>query len=665
MWNPLNNWGGIWLATVAVQASPVVAQSDSQGPGIDQLANMNFEELVEMEVFTAANLLPTQSSKAPGTVYSFNARDFRRFGVRRVDDLLQYVPGLQINQHRKRHQSIWARGIVQRYNDKFVLLVDGVRQQQLYYGHFSLGDQYPLEQIEKVEVILGPASSLYGANAFSGLISITTRQFTNKPEISTTLELGNYDRQKVSAMYNSSRLQGFASYLDQEAPFDSNRQSFIGGETVQTLDEDYQSLYLKARLAPGLTGKVDYMRNETPFVFIPNTQNAFVDSEFWSAALNYEVGDLERGRLEASAFYQQEDIREYEEIQPTNALGYDERQDATMAGVSLTGLKRWGDHTAALGVSWRYEQADDTAYTRWFRFDRGIYAVPESGDLLSEPGMTNEDYAVFLQDVWSLSESLNVTVGVRYDDFEQFDSYVNYRVAANYSPSPLHSWKLMFGTAIRTPTLREYLKVLEGTTFVAPTPDAEHIESLELGYYLNAGRYRASLTLYHNTLDDFIHEMPTPNGADEYFSNSEDEYRVYGAESLLDVWLTDRLSTRLTVAYVDSDFDVSGDFPYVATWSGSAAINWQLTPRHELGLSLVYNNSRVDLNQFQQDNSHSFVMTNLHLTGEINSKLGYRLGIDNLFDETVYDPAADFGFQYNTEKARRQLWLELTWTPEF
>ncbi|WP_439135826.1 TonB-dependent receptor plug domain-containing protein [Pseudomaricurvus sp.] len=664
MWDQLKDWGNAWLksAVAVVSIIAVTAQAEDQHEDSDQLAEMNFEELADMEVFTAANLLPTQTSKAPGTVYSFTARDFRRFGVRRIDDLLQFIPGLQINQHRKRHQSVWARGIVQRYNDKFVLLVDGVRQQQLYYGHFSLGDQFPLEQVEKVEVILGPASSLYGANAFSGLISITTKQLSDKPELTTTLELGNYDRQKVSAMYNSSRLQGFASYLDQEAPFDEDRSSFIGGETLQPLDEDYQSLYLKARLAPGLTGKIDYMRNETPFLFIPNTQDAYVDSEYWSAALNYEVGDLDRGRLEANVYYQQENIREYEKVHPTGALGYEERQDATMAGISLTGLKRWGEHTAALGVSWRYEEAEDTEYTRWFRFNRGLFSMPETGDLLSEPGMTSEDYAVFLQDVWSLSDTLSLTVGLRYDDFEQFDNYLNYRIAMNYSPTPLHNWKLMYGTAIRTPTLREYLKVLEGTSFVPSVPDAERIKTLELGYYLNSGRYRASATLYHNTLEDFIHEMPTPNGADEYFSNIEGQYTAYGAEGVLDIWLTDRLSTRFTAAYVD--YDVK-PLLYAATWTGSMTATYQFAQRHEIGLSLVYNNEREDRNQFDRDDADAYVLTNLYLSGDLGSTLRYRLGIDNLFDTQIYDTAADFGNQYNTEKARRQLWLELTWTPVF
>lgn len=648
---------GLLLAVVAVESAASQAARD-------QLADMNFEELVEMDIFTAANLLPTQVSKAPGTVYSFTPADFRRFGVRRVDDLLRYVPGIQITQHRKRHQSIWARGALGRYNDKFVLLVDGVRQQQLYYGHFSLGDQFPLEQIDKVEVILGPASSLYGANAYSGLIAITTKPFSTRQDVSTTLEVGNHDRQKVSAFYNSERVQGFASYLDQEAPFATDRRSFIGGDNVQPLDEDYQNIYLKARLAAGLTGKLEYRRSETPFVFIPDTQNAFVNGEFWTAALNYEMGDLDSGRVEASVYYQQENIREYEQLHGTRALGYEESQDATMAGASVTGLKNWGEHTLALGASWHYEAADDTRYRRPARHGL-LFSLPETGDLLREPELTNQDYAFFLQDVWTLNSNLSLTWGVRYDYFQQFDDYVNYRMALNYSPSPLHSWKLMYGTGIRTPTLREYQKVLDGPTFEPPIPDAERFESLELGYYLNAGRYRGSLTAYNNRLAKFIYETPTPSGLDEYFINGADRYRLYGVDGLLDVWLTDRLATRMTVGYVDSNSEIAGSHPYIAHWSGSVVTTYQLTPRHELGVSLVYSSKRDDLNTFREDNSSEFVLTNLYLSGEVSPRLSYRLGIDNVLDQRIYDTAASYSNEYNTEKARRQLWLEITWKPAF
>ncbi|MYM63206.1 TonB-dependent receptor domain-containing protein [Pseudomaricurvus sp. HS19] len=655
------------LAGTAGQVFAGTADEVTTEVGYQALADMSLEELVAMDVFKAANLLPEQPAKAPGTVYSFGQDDFRRFGVRRLDELLEFVPGMQVNQYRKRHRSIWARGVIERYNDKFVMLIDGVRRQQLYYGHFSAGEELPLEYVEKVEIILGPASSLYGANAFSGLISITTRDFASKPELTLSQEFGNHERSKTTMHYNSASWQVFGSYLDQEAPFSDNRLSFVGDDVVQPLDESYQNISVKGQLLPGLTLMADYRESDTPFVFIPPTQDAYIEGEAWSVALNYEVGTFEEGRLEANIYYQDDKVLEYEREQLTGTLGYEEHQNAVMSGATVTGFKRFGDHTLALGTTWKHERAEKMSYTRSFSYNRGFFPE-EYGELLTEPHISNDDYALFLQDVWALSETLKVTVGLRQDHFERFDDYFNYRAALVYSPAVQHTWKLLYGTAIRTPTLREYLKVLENTSFMQPELDAETIDSVEASYRYAEGDWDAGVTLYHNTLHDFIRETPTPDGFDEYFANSSSEVVVQGVEALISRSFGDRLAVRLGVAYVD--FDVNNiqatfhDMPYVAEWTGSLNLDYAINDQHQVGLSVISNSNRRDLNGIARDDADSFALLNAHVSGHLWGNVDYQVGADNLLDERVMDVAADFGTQYNVEKSRRQVWLKLTWTPD-
>ncbi len=653
---------GIIFITAAACAEPALTSAPSTTGSTTELADMSLEQLVTMDVFTSASLLPTQTTKAPGTVYRFDHNDFKRFGIRRLDDLLQFVPGIQVNQYRKRHRSIWARGLLDRYNDKLLLLVDGVRQQHLYYGHFSLGDNFPLERIEKVEVIMGPASSLYGANAFGGIISVTTRTFSEEPRLEVSMEVADNQRRKASVLYNQSQFQAFASYLEQDAPFRDDRKSFIGSDVLQPLDEDYQTLHIKARPMEGLTINLNYSESETPFLFIPPTQDAFIEEESLSLSVHYEYGSLATGKLEALAYYQDDEAREFEKEQVTQTLGYEEFQDSTMAGISLTGFKQINAHTLALGTSWRREEADRTSFERWFSFSSGFLSPSLKGDLLVDPDISNDDYAVFVQDVWQINPQLNLTVGGRYDNFEQFDNYTNYRSALVYTPDAQHVWKLMYGTAIRTPSFREYLKVLEGTSFVAPVPDAESIESLELAYLYQSDLADFNLTLFKNDLDDFIREVPTPDDADEYFANSSATLRLQGVEALVSLQLLEALNLRLSAAYVDSDSREFGRLPYVATWTGSFKADYQLSDKHSVGISVVYNNSRDDENS-HDDDAERFAITSIYGSGELTPELSYRYGVDNLFDEEVMDPAADFGGQHNTEKSEREVWLGITWTP--
>jgi outer membrane receptor for ferrienterochelin and colicin len=642
----------------------VTAAEPADNSAENTFSDMSLDELMGLEVFSAATRIPTRQAQAAGTVYSFDRSDFARMGVRRVDDLLQFVPGMQLNQHRKRHRSIWSRGLISRYNDKLILMVDGVQVRHLYYGHFSLGDNFPLEKIEKVEIIQGPASSLYGANAFGGIISITTRSFVKDSDIELTAELGNHDRKKVTALASASAIQVFGSRLEQDAPFREDRNSFIGGDTLQPLDEDYSNVFIKGAPLEGLTLSVDFHDSETPFLFIPDTQDAFVEEQSITLSARYEAGDLQRGKLETTFYYTQDNAREYELEQVTQSLGYQENQDATIFGASVTGFKQlFEEHVFALGLNWQHEQAEDMDFVRYYRYDTGFIDPPITGSLLSEPDISNDDYAVFLQDVWRINDRLNLTLGARYDYFEQFDGYVNYRGALVYMPDLQQTWKLLYGTAIRTPSYREYLKVLENTTFVAPVPDPERIRSLELAYLHQWQRTNLNITLYHNEVDDFIYEVPTPDGGDEYFANSGETINMNGIDALLTYSLQEDLMLRLNASYLDAESIGVDDMPYLATWSAGFNLSYAYSSNHNLGFSVVYNSEREDTNTYTDDDPGSFALVNVFGSGQITPELSYGYGVDNVFDERVYDSAADFGSQYNTERAERELWINLKWSP--
>lgn len=648
-----------FLAVVALL--PVCGWADPKAEKAD-FSSMSLKDLLALEVFTSASLLPTQESKAPGTVYSFSSRDFRRFGARRLEDLLQFIPGIQLNQYRKRHQTAWARGLLSRYNDKLLLIVDGVRMQHLYYSHFALGDNLPLENIARVEIILGPASSLYGANAFGGIISVTTRNFSDTPQFEASVEAGNHQRSKATATYNSRTLQLFGSTLSQDAPFDGERRSFIGGAAPQPLDEDYTSLFVKARPLAGLTLALNYSENNTPFLFIPDTQDAFIEERMLTTSASYEAGTIAAGRIEARLFYTSDKTHEYEIERQSRALAYSENQHATIAGGTVTGLRQFANHVVALGSSWQYEEAEDMAYRRLFSFRNGFFETPEQGSLLRDANIRNNDYALFVQDVWTLTPSVELTLGARYDDFDQFGRHLNYRSALVYSPTSNQTWKVLYGTAMRTPGFREYLKVLEGTDYSPPTPEPEEIKSLELGYLYQWEDANLSIGLFRNKVTDFIQEMPTPDGIDEYFTNLDGSWHLRGVESVLNLRLAEKLNLRLGASFLDIEGSTSQPTPYLADWTGSINVDYSISASDSLGLSLIYNNNRHDTNQFRNDQAEAFVIANVFLAGEFNRNFSYAAGIDNVFNTRVFDPAADFGNQHNTERPVREIWLRLMWS---
>jgi len=632
---------------------------------------LSLKQLMSLEIFTAASMLPTELKKAPGTVYSFNREDFVRLGVRRINELLEYVPGFQLNQYRKRHRSIWSRGVIDRYNNKMKMLVDGVPVQHNYYGHFSGGENLALEKVDKIEVIIGPSSALYGANAFAGVIAITTRPFTDNSEqayLETGLEVGDNSRAKGTVFYNSEKIQGFASYLDQDAPFRKDRKSFTGSEVSQPRDEEYKNIYLKAQPLKGLQISFDYQKNDTPFVFVPDNSHINTEEEFYNLSARYESGDLEQGKLETIAYYIDDQATEEEHEQITGQKAYKEHRDAIYYGIKSTWFKNITPaHTLAIGGEWQHDEARNMDFVRSWHYSTGFISPAKEGSLLSNVNEENNDYALFVQDVWALNDELTMTLGARYDDFERFDNDFNYRLALIYTLTEQQTLKMLWGTSVRKPTYREYLKVLENTTFKAPRPDTEKMETFELGYAYQWQNANVSMTAFYNEFDDYLHETPTPDGNDEYFINSDNTWRMHGVEILSEYQVSKKLSFRATAAWLEAREHGMGDIPYLAQWTASLFSDYQWYKSHHVALSVFYNSDREDTNdnKFTDDEPDSFVTLNAHAHGKIFDKLSYQVGVRNLTDEKIYDPAGDFDDRYNTQRTEREVWGKLTYTYRF
>jgi len=114
--------------------------------------------------------------EAPATVAVITADEIRRRGYLDLEQLLHDLPGFDVSRlNGKIYSNIYQRGYRSALNDRLMLLVDGVEQNELSSNTLYLSRQYPLTNIDRVEIIYGPASTMYGANAYTGVISIITR----------------------------------------------------------------------------------------------------------------------------------------------------------------------------------------------------------------------------------------------------------------------------------------------------------------------------------------------------------------------------------------------------------------------------------------------------------------------------------------------------------
>jgi outer membrane receptor for ferrienterochelin and colicins len=114
--------------------------------------------------------------EAPATVVVVTGEEIERRGYLDLEQLLHDLPGFDVNRtNGDIYSHVYQRGYYDEFNSRLLLLVDGVEQNDLTHGTQYLSRQYPLTNIDRVEVVYGPASTMYGANAYTGVISVITK----------------------------------------------------------------------------------------------------------------------------------------------------------------------------------------------------------------------------------------------------------------------------------------------------------------------------------------------------------------------------------------------------------------------------------------------------------------------------------------------------------
>jgi outer membrane cobalamin receptor len=143
------------------------------------LSSLSLEELQELQVVTGASRYEQKASDAPASVSIVTADDIERYGYRTIGEILASVRGFYTTYDRN-YTYLGVRGFSRAgdYNSRILLLVDGHRSNENIFSQGLIGTEGPIdvELIDRVEIIRGPISSLYGTGAFFGIVNVITRQ---------------------------------------------------------------------------------------------------------------------------------------------------------------------------------------------------------------------------------------------------------------------------------------------------------------------------------------------------------------------------------------------------------------------------------------------------------------------------------------------------------
>jgi iron complex outermembrane receptor protein len=500
------------LSAEVPPATPSIANLVDELP-IEQLGQIPVASVSTASRFTQ------KITDAPASVTVIEAEDFKRFGYRTLADALRSVRGLHVTGDRS-YTYLGIRGFSQPsdYNSRVLVLVDGHRVNDNVFEGAYIGREFILDadNIERVEVVRGPTSSLYGSSAFFGVINVITKRPGESFSSTASAEAGSFESYKgffrssgplgssgiglsVSGSFYDAAGQPSLYYPEFDTP-DQNlgRVDRHDGERAWNLhtaatwrDLTLSAAYvLREKEIP--TASWDTLFGDPRYR--TTDSHGYVD-----LALRHEFTD--DTELTARAYF--DDVRYSADypIRPSvpeidSGLNIDDSL-GRMVGFQSQVNHHWRRHRFTLGTEVRGHLNQEIA---------NLDTLPEFEYAAVDE--SSYDVGAYAQDEWVLVDPLVLSAGVRYDHFESFGDTLNPRLGVIYHPWETTAFKLLYGTAFRAPNSYELYFPL-GDLPPASGLDPERIQTYEAVWeqYFGAG-FRFSLSGYLYHLDDLISVDP-------------------------------------------------------------------------------------------------------------------------------------------------------------
>ena len=625
-------------------------------PPEPDFTGMSLEELAAIEVpnVYGASRHEQKVTEAPSAVSIVTADEIRRQGYRTLGAILRSVRGLYVDYDRA-YDFIGVRGVNRPgdYGGRILITVDGHRLNDPIYDSASGGTDFILDVdlIERVEVIRGPGSSVYGNNAFFGVVNVVTRKGRELEGAELAGSAGSFDTYTGRASYGS-RLANGAELLVSGTVHDSAGDprlfypefSSVNGGVAEDMDGGWARNTFASvswRDVSFATGFVKRRKTwPTAAYSVDENVVAFNDPRLFSlderafADLAYNHAFTDDTAVLARAYYDQYDFHgqyPYEYVESPVTLNRDEARSRSVGGEVQASKRISGKHRITAGAEIRHDfQLDQT------NFDVDPPAVyvdsQESGGFLS----------FYVQDEIRLSKDLILNAGARYDRFTSFGDTVNPRAALIYQASPASTFKLLYGRAFRAPNAFEYFYE-SGIDKRNPGLGPETIHAYELVWEQQVGKsWRTSASVFYNDVRDLIGYTADPADGLFFFDNL-DTVVAKGAEIEAEARWAGGAQGRISYTYTRTEDTATG-------------LRLSNSPAHlgKLGLSLPFwtENVFASLELQGMSERHTVrgnrvsgaVLANATLLGrELVKGLDISASIYNLFDRRYSDPVgADF-----------------------
>jgi iron complex outermembrane receptor protein len=529
-----------------------------------ELAELSLEELADVRIDSVygASLFLQKVTEAPSSVTIITTDQIQKYGYRTLADVLRSVRGFYVTNDRN-YSFLGVRGFSRPgdYNARVLLLVDGHRLNDNIFGSALIGTEFPLDidLIERIEIIRGPSSSLYGTSAFFGVINVITKSGGSINGFDLSGAAATFDSRKGRVTFG----QAFrnAELMLSVSAYDSKGERRIFFEEFDTPEtnsgyaenadgDELGQLFGKLKAGnltlQGLFGSRDKTVPTASFGTVFNDPRSRTVEKQGFLDLRYRKPlpggwDLD-SRVHYDAYGYDGD---YVFESPDEIAGVIVNKDFARGnwwGADVTATRKFaGRHTLALGSEYKNNLRQDQ-----FNYDLGasIYHLDDR--------RSSTNWAVYAQDEIALHRRLKMNIGLRHDDYDTFGKTTNPRGAVIYSPVETTTVKLLYGAAFRAPNAYELFWQQSGMGKANPSLEPETNRTTELVVERYLGRHlRMTGTGFYYTVKGLITQQTDSVDSLLVYRNVE-TIDAHGLELELDGNWPNGLEGRVSYAYQDS-----------------------------------------------------------------------------------------------------------------
>lgn len=646
-------------------------------------------------------------SRAPAVATVITADDIEAIGAADLDEVLETVPGLHVSRSILGYGPIYTiRGITSQYNPQVLMLKNGIPMTSAFIGdRGSVWGGFPVENIARIEIIRGPGSALYGADAFSGVINIVTKTAANIDGSQAGVRLGSFATRDAWLLHGG-ELGGMQLAAHLRIGRTDGAKEIVSRDAQSNLDAAFgtHASYAPGRIYLGheaIDGGLDLSRDNWRFRIALKHRDKVENATGIAQALD-PIGRNFSQQVTSDLTWQDRNFAKGLDLTLQASYYYlNEKSDLVLfppgttfpTGVFPNGMignpYKWERH-ARLTATAIYTGFD----SQRLRFGLGsendnLYKVRESKNYVYTylPGVGNMPTPlgsvvdvsgngafisphqrtvnfVYAQDEWSFAKDWTLTGGVRHDNYSDFGGTTNPRLALVWAAGYNLTTKLLAGRAFRAPSFQELYNINNPVATGNPNLKPETISTVEAAVsWQPHDAVQLGANIFRYEMKDILRFVPNadPTTGSTAQNTGGQTGRGLELEASWDVTKAVRLASnygyqRSTDKTTDKDAGdaphhhlyLRGDWRFMADWTANAQANWIA------GRDRVAGDLRPNV-----PNYHTVDLTLRKGTAR-HGQWDVAFSVRNLFNATVLEPSpAPGNIPYDFPMARRSGYIQL------